>query len=82
LSEAKTVFECQQSDIYASQEAYYDRGFLHEIQKRTIDFYTAKRWYRAPKDLTVAAPEDPTPFLPVPIPDDSSFSTFADAGVI
>lgn len=82
LAEAVKVFECEKTDIYASQEAYYDRGFLHELQKRTIDFYTAKRWYRVPKDLTVAAHEDPTPYVAIPIPDDSSFSTFANAGVI
>jgi prolyl oligopeptidase len=82
LSEAVTVFECQKTDIYASQEAYYDRGFLHEIQKRTIDFYTCKRWYRSLKDLSVTAPLDPTPFVPIPIPDDSSFTTFADMAII
>jgi hypothetical protein len=45
-----TVFECEQTDIAASQYCYHDRGFEHEIQARAITFYTSKHWYRSPTD--------------------------------
>ena len=82
LSEAVTVFEGEQADIAASQYAYHDRGFLHEFQLRSVTFYTSKRWYRAPADLNTPAADEPAPFEPVPVPDDVSLGTFADAATI
>ena len=41
LSEAKTVFEGEKSDISASQYAYTDHGVAHEFRVRSLTFYTA-----------------------------------------
>jgi len=82
LSEATTVFEGEQTDIAANQYAYYDRGFHHEFQKRSITFYTSKTWYRAPADFSVPAPDETAAFEPVPVPDDVTFRTFADSALI
>ena len=76
LSSARTVFEVEQGDLAASQYAYYDRGGVaHEFRLRQISFYKSEQWYRVP-DLTKAAPDDPTPFTKLDLPDDVSLSTF------
>ena len=78
-----TLFEGEQTDISAGQYAYFDRGFVHEFQYRSLTFYTSRRWHRTPKDLAkVTADADDTPFVLVPVPDDHSFSTFGDAATI
>jgi len=83
ISEAVTVFEGEQTDVAASQYSYYDRGFQHEFQRRSITFYTSKHWYRAPADFNTPASDESVPFEPVPVPDDiAQLSTFADAATI
>ena len=42
LSEAKTVFEGEKSDISASQYAYTDHGVAHEFRVRSLTFYTVR----------------------------------------
>jgi len=81
LSEAVTVFEGEKSDIAATQFAYHDRGYWHEIQHRAPTFYTTKVWHRTP-NLSKTAAEDNTPFRYVPVPDDAEMSTFGDAATI
>jgi len=80
LSEAKVVFEAEQSDIAGGQWAYHDRnGICHEFQLRSVTFYTSKYWYRSLslEQLSgTTADEETTPFQPVPIPDDAEISTF------
>lgn len=62
----KTVFEGEKSDISCDQYAYFDRGSVHEFQRRSITFYTAKYWYRSPQDLNnISSLEDKTPFIEV-----------------
>ena len=34
-SQAKKVYEIEQTDISASQYAYHDRGYVHEFQANT-----------------------------------------------
>ena len=76
LSSARTVFEVEQTDLAASQYAYFDRGGApHEFQLRQISFYKSEQWYRVP-DMSMAAPDDPTPFTKLDIPDDVSVGTF------
>jgi prolyl oligopeptidase len=85
LSEAKTVFEAEQTDIAGGQWAYYDRGFVHEFQRRSVTFYTSKHFYRAlslERLATVSAADEDAPFAPVPIPDDAEISTFAGDAMI
>lgn len=85
LEEAVTVFEGEQTDIAASQFAYEDRGAVHEFQLRSITFYTSKYKYRPltlEKLRGVRAPEEETPFVDVPIPEDAELSTFADSALI
>ena len=59
LSEAKTVFEGEKSDISASQYAYTDHGVAHEFRVRSLTFYTVRaRRPRAtpPRPLTSITP--------------------------
>ena len=71
----------QQGDIAGHQYAYHDRGHVHEFQHRAVTFYSNEQWYRSP-DLSVSAAEDTTPFVKVPIPDDSSIGTFGDQATL
>jgi len=73
------VFEGEQSDVACNQYAYYDRGTVHEFQRRSVTFYTSKHWHRHPTDLAgLASAEDPAPFAPVPVPDDAQLGTFGE----
>ncbi len=83
LSEAKTVFEGEKSDISASQYAYTDHGVAHEFRVRSLTFYTAKYWHRTPANLDkVSAADDDTPFAEVPIQEDAQVSTFGSMALI
>lgn len=85
IEDAVTVFEGEQTDIAASQYAYHDRGFVHEMQLRSITFYTSAYNYRrldADKLRKTTADKDTTPFVPVPIPEDATFETFANSALI
>lgn len=85
ITEAKTVYEVEQTDISASQYAYHDRGFVHEFQLRSITFYTSKYRYRmlpaGALSATTAAAET-TKFADVLIPEDASLGTFAGMGLL
>ena len=81
IESATVVFEGEQADVACSQYAYHDRGFGHEFQLRSITFYTSKYFYRALSAgslQSVSAADEPTPFAPVPMPEDAELSTFAD----
>jgi prolyl oligopeptidase len=85
IEDAVTVFEGEQTDVAASQYAYHDRGFVHEIQCRSITFYTSAYKYRrlsVDQLLSTSADKETTPFGTVPIPNDATFETFAEAGLI
>ena len=86
LSEAKTVFEAEQTDIAGGQWAYTDRhSICHEFQYRAITFYTSKYWYRCltPDQMTsTTADVESTPFTPIPIQDDADISTFGNDAMI
>jgi len=85
IEEAVTVFEGEQSDIAASQYSFHDRGFVHELQVRSITFYTSKYFYRALTPDGIAgttADEETTPFKEVPIPEDAELGMFADMVMI
>lgn len=85
LSEAITVFECQQSDIAANQYSFHDRGYVHEFQSRSITFYTSQYFYRSltlDNITNVTADQESTPFQEVPIPDDAEIGMFADMAMV
>ena len=85
IEEARPVFEAEQADIAGSQYSYHDRGTVHEFQLRSITFYTSKYWYRSltPERVkAVSAADEDTPFLPVPIPEDASISTFGSEAMV
>jgi len=85
IEEAVTVFEGEQTDVAASQYSYHDRGFVHELQVRSITFYTSAYKYRRLDDdklHSMTANEDPSPFVDVPIPNDAEFATFGDSAMI
>lgn len=85
ITEAKKVYEVEQTDICGSQYAYHDRGYVHEFQLRTITFYTSKYRYRA---LTAgalnstSAADEATQFTDVPIPEDAKIGTYANMGLL
>ena len=82
LETARTVFEVEQADLAASQYCYRDRGGVaHEFRLRQISFYKSEQWYRSP-DLSKAAPDDPTPFVKLELPDDVSIGTFGDQATL
>lgn len=81
LSEATMVFEGAHEDVAADQSMWYDRGFWHEFQHRSLDFYHTAQWYR-PGDAKRSATDSSQPFVKIPVPDDASVGTFADAAVV
>eukprot|EP01063_Lacrimia_lanifica_P013154 TRINITY_DN1978_c0_g1_i1.p1 TRINITY_DN1978_c0_g1~~TRINITY_DN1978_c0_g1_i1.p1 ORF type:complete len:781 (+),score=296.68 TRINITY_DN1978_c0_g1_i1:66-2408(+) len=85
ITDAVTVFECQQADISASMYCYHDRGFVHEFQLRSITFYTSEYFHRSLTADGVAgttADAETTPFRKVPIPEDAELGTFADLALV
>ena len=85
IEDAVTVFEGKQDDIAANMYAYYDRGFVHEFQLRSITFYTSKYFYRpltADGIEGTTSDEETTPFREVPIPEDAELGTFADMAMV
>ena len=81
LESAKVVFEVEAGDISGSMYTYHDRGHVHEFQLRQKTFYSSEQWYRSP-DLSLAAADDPTPFVKLDLPEDTNLSTFGDRGVL
>lgn len=85
ISDAVTVFEGEQTDIAASMYSYHDRGFVHELQLRSITFYTSQYFYRSLScdDVSsVTADVEQTPFKEVPIPEDAELGTFANMAMV
>ena len=85
IEDAVTVFEGKQDDIAANMYTYFDRGFVHEFQLRSITFYTSKYFYRpltADGIAGTTSDEETTPFREVPIPEDAELGTFADMAMV
>lgn len=83
LEEAVTVFEGEQADISVDQALYHDRGFWHEFRHRALDFYHTAKWYRK-GDPGKGAGDivNGQRFKRIPVPDDASVGTFADAALV
>eukprot|EP00928_Gymnodinium_smaydae_P061089 TRINITY_DN4516_c0_g1_i3.p1 TRINITY_DN4516_c0_g1~~TRINITY_DN4516_c0_g1_i3.p1 ORF type:complete len:1532 (-),score=273.36 TRINITY_DN4516_c0_g1_i3:6-4601(-) len=80
LSKAELVYEGNHEDVSVSGSMFYNRGHWHEFRTRALTFFTSKKLYR-PGDPFSSA-QSGQPFVELPVPDDATTGTFADACLI